>query len=145
MGHSSEVHGYILGDGDYAEHNRARIAALPENDTWPYLTRDLFAIPRPEHSYESHLISFGTVYNGVESAWEAWLGKFEALLRTLYWSDAHVYLQTELWGSHHYVWKSVRSAEEVNEGISGPVHTWAFSGGPRTGLRDKRADFNSQD
>lgn len=42
MGHFSIVHGCIYGCGD-AEDNRARINALPEQDSWPYLTRDLFA------------------------------------------------------------------------------------------------------
>jgi hypothetical protein len=91
MGHFSNVYGHISGCGD-PEESRAVINTLPEQDSWPYLTRDLFAIPTREHSYFDHLITFGTVYNGVERAWEEWLTKFESLLQRLDWGEAHVYL-----------------------------------------------------
>lgn len=143
MGHMSYLHGYIIGDYNYAQANRDCIANLPANDTWPYLTRDLFAVPAKEHSYDGQLISFGTAYNGVETNWEAWLSKFEALLRSMYWLEAHVYLQTEIWGAYHYVWKSTTSVEISRDGLELPVQRWTFSGGPRTGLRDMRGPSNA--
>jgi hypothetical protein len=128
VGHTSVVHGYIFGMGTNVSENVASIAALPEHDTRPYLTRDMFALPHMDHSYWDQLIAFGLVYNRVELWWEAWLEKFEALLRTMYWDEAHVYLQTDLWGSYHYVWTPLPIE------MSGPVQQWTFSGGPRTGL-----------
>lgn len=128
MGHISIVHGYIEGLGVHAHHNAERIAALPEHDTRPYLTRDMFAVPSMKHSYENQLITFGLVYNRVELRWQAWLEKFEALLRTMYWDEAHVYLQTDLWGSYHYVWSPLPVVSDL------PTQQWTFSGGPRTGL-----------
>jgi hypothetical protein len=139
MGHISIVHGYILGDGVYLPENRESFAALPEQDNRPYLTRDMFAFPSDEHTYEPQIITFGATYSGVEGHWESWLEKFEAILRTLYWSEAHVYLITEFWGAHHYIWKPTRTQEEWEAGNDGPVDRWVFSGGPRTGLRDHYA------
>jgi hypothetical protein len=118
IGSFSVVHGYINGPGDYADENRASIAALPADDTWPYLTRDLFAVPSQKHSYYEQLITFGTIYNGVERAWEGWLGKFEALLQTMYWYEARVHLETDSWGTYHYVWTSL-SPIAVKSGAPG--------------------------
>jgi hypothetical protein len=95
MGPPTEVFGYILGLDEFARENGERIAALPAQDTKPELTRDMFAVPWIEHSYLSQLIPFGLVYKNVEIVWEAWLTKFEALLRTMYWDEAHAYLHTE--------------------------------------------------
>jgi hypothetical protein len=135
MGHFTIVHGYINANEAFFEENTAVIAALPEEDSWPHLTRDLFVVPQKKHSYDGQIISFGTMYNGVETEWEQWLTKFERLLRSLYWDDAHVYLQTELWGSYHYVWKIIYPSEGTEEGFQLPLQQWTFSGGPRSGLR----------
>jgi len=134
-GHFSIVHGYICGIGD-PEESRVVIHALPEQDAWPYLTRDLFAIPAREHSYWDHLVTFGTIYNGVERAWEEWLEKFEALLQRLDWDEAHVYLQTDAWGSYDYHWKRTYTEVPQEDGDAIVISGWEFSGGPRTGLRD---------
>jgi hypothetical protein len=98
MSHDSIVHGYIYACDD-PEESRRVINTLPEQDARPHLTRDLFAIPTREHSRGDHLIAFGTIYNGVETAWEEWLEKFEALLQRLDWYEARVYLRTECWAA----------------------------------------------
>jgi hypothetical protein len=136
------VHGYIDAWEDYFEENAAIIASLPEEDTWPYLTRDLFAVPQQKHSYNGQIISFGTMYSGVEGDWEQWLSKFDSVLRRMYWDDAHVYLQSEVWGAYHYVWGAYHYVWEIiippeaaEEGLQLPLQEWKFSGGPRSGLR----------
>jgi hypothetical protein len=135
MGHFSIVYGSIYGRDD-SKDSRAVLDALPEQDSWPYLTRDLFSIPAPEHSYGDHLITFGTIYNGVETAWSEWLEKFEDLLQRLDWDKAHVYLEAESLGSYHYCWKRTCSEVLQESGDAMPVYGWEFSGGPRTGLRN---------
>ncbi len=88
------------------------------------------------------MIAFGNIYNGVERAWDQWLDKFEALLRTMYWFDAHVHLQTEMWGTYQYVWKSITPVP-LQEGTAAmPVQQWTLTGGPRTGIRDS---YSKQD
>jgi hypothetical protein len=52
----------------YEEQNRATLAALPEEDVWPYLTRDLFALPRLDHGNDELLITFGATYRSLP--WE---------------------------------------------------------------------------
>jgi hypothetical protein len=136
VGHFSVVYGYINGPGDYADENRASIDALPADDTWPPLTRDLFAVPSQGHFYWEQLITFGTIYNGVERAWEEWLGKFEALLRTMYWYEARVHLETDSWGTYHYVWTSLSPIAGKSSGPELPVQKWTFSGGPRSAIRE---------
>lgn len=136
MGHFTIVYGYINGLGDYSEENVRGILALPEVDTWPYLTKDLFAVPSREHSYWDQVFTFGNLYNGVERAWDQWLLKFEVLLRGMYWFEAHVHLQTEIWGAYHYIWKPLSPIDLKGDALSSPVQEWTFSGGPRTNIRE---------
>jgi hypothetical protein len=136
MGHFTKVYGYIYALGGHDGENAARIAALPETDTWPYLTRDLFAVPNRQHIYWDQLITFGSLYNGVERAWETWLSKFEALLRTMDWDEAHVFLETELWGSYHYVWEPLPYDDQPDKSAPLPIQRWKFSGGPRSNIRE---------
>ena len=142
MGHFTTLFGYINCDEDFFEENRESINALSADDTWPYLTRDLFAAPNSEHSYDGQLITFGTIYNGVERVWEEWLNKFEKLLRTMHWSDAHVYLQTEWWGNYHYTWQFLipNTASLMEDTTSPSSDHWDFFGGPRTRLRELYQD-----
>ncbi|HEV2458048.1 MAG TPA: hypothetical protein VGS80_06750 [Ktedonobacterales bacterium] len=129
MSHFTHVFGYILIDDSFAPENAGRINALPEADTHPALTRDPFALPGIQGSDPSQLIPFGRTHRSVETVWEAWLGKFEMLLRTLYWQEAHVYLRTECWRSFHYKWVPLPDAW--------PPQASTFSGGPRSGIRDQ--------
>lgn len=66
MGNATILNGYIVAYGENASLNAASIAALDRQDAWPYLTSDLFAVPDIEHSYNEHLISFGTVYKNFD-------------------------------------------------------------------------------
>ena len=61
MGYATILYGYILAYGENASLNAAHIAALGRQDAWPHLTSDLFAMPEMEHSYNDHLITFGTI------------------------------------------------------------------------------------
>jgi hypothetical protein len=122
--------------------NRASIDALPADDTWPYLTRDLFAVPSQKHSYYEQLITFGTIYNGVERAWEGWLGKFEALLQTMYWYEARVHLETDSWGTYHYVWTSL-SPIAVKSGAPGLYGVALYTPENTVGVTCRRCSIRS--
>lgn len=73
MGHFTELYGFIYGHGEHATENSASIAALPEHDTYPYLVRDMFAVPSMDHAYNEQLISFGLFYKSLETRWTQWL------------------------------------------------------------------------
>ena len=131
MGSFTTLHGYILGIGTHAAENAARIATLPEIDERPVpLPRGMFAVPANENNYWDQVIAFGLLYNGVQSHWEDWLAKFEALLRTLYWEEAHVYLETEDSGSYHFQWRVDPPEEEEAAAAfwQGPTVRWIYRG-----------------
>jgi len=147
MGHNSVVFGCILASEEAGillemhECNLATIAALPatsRDDVYPPLTRDMFSVPPETPGYNAVVTTFGASYNHVETAWPAWLAKFEGLLRRLYWDSVEVYLRTELVGNHHYHWRilSPRPPRDGDEAMTDDLplwgrRRWAFSGGPR--------------
>jgi hypothetical protein len=151
MGHQTLVHGYIrYTEGvERARLNREGIAALPEwsAEANPLVSRDMFA--QPHHGYLGELIPFGRIYNGVEGHWQRWREDFEALLRTLYWDEVEVWVQTEFWGEFHCSWsRRAPEDEEITEearedasiGMSldeplEPTTHWLYRGPERTVVR----------
>lgn len=116
--------------------NRQIIAALPEKDRFPYLTRAMFAIPgdEPEQgTYRSQIIHFAASMKEVEREWKKWLEKFEALLRKLYWFNAKVHLRAEVIGDFEYEW-TVDANQIVHflQDAPKPPTNWFFDGGPRS-------------
>ena len=103
MGHTTILHGYIrcVGGEEYDRLNGEGLDALPKwsAEAQPLISRDMFALSRA--GYQGPLIAFGRSYSGVESYWQRWREEFESLLRTLYWDEAHVWVETEWWGDFH--------------------------------------------
>ena len=143
MTQQSIVYGYIQGaEWMHADlhrlHrlNRQVIAALPENDTFPYLTRAMFAIPGEEPhqgTYRSQIIHFAASMKEVEQHWKEWLEKFEGLLRKLYWFNAVVQLRAEVLGDVDYEWTvdANQIVHYLNDNPKPPTQ-WFFDGGPRS-------------
>jgi hypothetical protein len=46
--------------------------------------RSMFGIPPEDRDYRTQVIPFGVSLNTIERRWEAWLERFEDLLRRLY-------------------------------------------------------------
>lgn len=87
--------------------NAAALAALYEDDSFPHLSRSMFAYPDDSlerGTYQTQIIHFAASYQAVEYHWEQWMAKFEALLKQMYWVSATVYLETELSGKHTFQW-----------------------------------------
>ncbi len=110
------------------------IAVLPEKDEWPFLSRTLFSVKENhtiQNTYRSQIITFGGSFKGIESDWEAWLAKFEDLLRKMYWETVYLHLLSEQLGFSHfeYSWQCEDGAYLPN--ATKPVEKWTFSGGPR--------------
>lgn len=112
--------------------NRKVIEALPEEDEFPPLIQDMFKVPAgPENSssilYRKQIIHFGASFNHFDSSYEEWVEKFEALLRKLYWHDAVIHLEMELFGVFELQWKA--SLDSIrNFGLENPepVQDWSF-------------------
>jgi hypothetical protein len=95
--------------------NAAALAALPVEDEWPWLIRGMFALPAawPQGTYRSQVIHFGASLKDEpqdRAAWDCWLGKFETLLRQLYWWSAALHLRTEFDPDRVYEWLPTNAA-----------------------------------
>jgi hypothetical protein len=142
MARQSIIYGYVQGaewmsSDIHRLHrlNRETIAALPEKDTFPELSRGMFAVPAdasdPSAS-RNQIIHFGASIYEVELEWRRWLEKFEALLRKLYWFNAVVHLRTEMIGDHEYDWTV--DANQIVHFFNDPPRAatkWFFDGSPR--------------
>jgi hypothetical protein len=142
MGHESTIYGAILSPdwkheafARLYEHNNAEILALPEEDSWPFLTRRMFAIGGDnvvDGRYRSQVIHFGATFKAVEWEWHEWLPKFESLLARLFWYDVYLHLRTELVGNYDYSYSAVAPSDRFYRREPPlPADHWTFRGGPR--------------
>lgn len=135
MGHEVIIFGCINGADAAHLHakNAAVIAALPAEDEWPFLVRGMFALPErwPFGTYRAHVIHFGASFKDEPSdhaVWDTWLGKFEAVLRRLYWWSATLHLQTEFEAARVYEWLPTTAALHLMVGDQlQPVQEWERS------------------
>ena len=107
----SEKHKHLLPD-----HNENVINELPSDDSWPHLTRSMFALPEKgaQGRYQAQIIHFGlsmkdepplspSAAYDPQHGWPkkdrqsvyGWLAKFENVLRRLYWYGANVHATTD--------------------------------------------------
>lgn len=95
-------------------HRRANWSAVQNlplgvDDEWSLLCREMFSMPGEDvfsGTYQTQLIHFAASYKAVEYEWENWLKQFEALLKSMYWVNATVHLETELSGKHTFHWQA---------------------------------------
>lgn len=118
------------------QQNLLAISTLPDDDTWPFLSRSFFSSSTHsfQTTYKSQIIHFGGSFKQIEFDWEAWLTKFEALLSKMYWDEVHLHLFSEQCGFswYHYAWKDENEDKAIYPDHPHPVANWTFSGGPRT-------------
>lgn len=94
-------------DAQRREHNRNALAHLPAAEHFQFLNREMFAVPdfqQPKGNFLTEVVHFGSSYEGVEYEWDTWVAQFESLLTQMYWTSAVVHLETELRGTHSFVW-----------------------------------------
>lgn len=131
MGQRSIIYGCIVGPfipNKLAGLNREVLNSLPEEDEWPFLTRNMFSIVEG-YTYDNQIIRVGTSLKAVEYEWNEWLAKFEGLLRRLCWTNAYLHLVTVMGGPYAYHWEAQDYTEAVT--ASRPIARWNFEGGPR--------------
>lgn len=92
---------------------------LPSAEDWPLLSREMFAAS-PDGldigSVHTDVIHFGSSYKAIEHEWNEWLAQFESLLRNMYWVSATVHLETELNGTHTFIWEPDAAFHAPNRG-----------------------------
>ena len=123
MSHEAILYGRIVGatrrpGADYFalhERNRAVLNRFRREDDWPCLVRGMFALPagHPQGTFRRQVIHFGaSIKDAPENRgiWDEWLGKFEALLRQLYWWSAVVHLATDFERDRVFEWRPTDAA-----------------------------------
>jgi len=146
MAHNTKIYGFINGptwrsDDFYRLHrlNASVISSLPEIDKeFPFINQSMFSIPDEQGIFRQQIITFGASYKTLEYEWDVWLGKFENILKSLYWWEAKIHADFELMGKYDYEWKT--DPDEIGEknwhaDPPMPCVKWSFnSNGPRTFL-----------
>lgn len=92
--------------------NQKAIQMLPSSldFDFPLLCREMFSMSGGDSddifsgTYHTQIIHFAASYRAIEYEWESWIGKFEEVLRSMYWMSATVHLETELSGKHTFNW-----------------------------------------
>ena len=97
-----------------AKANRDALLELPSADSWPLLSREMFAATDHATDIDIHteVVHFGASYRGIEYEWQVWIEQFEALLRKMYWVTVTVHLETEMSGTHSFVWETNHAYHE---------------------------------
>lgn len=116
MGHQIVIYGMIEGASLVGERirtlqtrNEEIIQCLPDEDEWPWLTREMFAVPgkTPQGTYREQIIHFGLTLKDDPSesiqnyetrdreCVAGWVAKFEKLLSQLYWISVNLHIHTD--------------------------------------------------
>lgn len=128
MGTIATIYGCIFCYGgprreELARTNEEALRSLPEEDRYPPLTRNMFALTATDYPqpgfYKYQMIHFGASLKEDGEEWDVWLKKFERLLARLEWDKAELHLSLEVRGRFDYTW------------IKPPDQAVQFSGGPR--------------
>lgn len=102
MSFQSIVHGRII-SGSLIDKNKKYIDSLNENQTFPWITKEMFLV-QDRFCFNNPIIVFGATYKQVEDDWTSWIIKFENILDNLDFLTAKVELDTEITGIHHFFW-----------------------------------------
>lgn len=103
-------------------HNHKVIRNLKNDDEWPPLSREMFAITcnsnneiyRPNMEYSGRIIHFGANLKSVEYELNEWIVKYEKLLSKLIWLESKVHFQTEYAELQTLSWRVNLNSYKVN-------------------------------
>jgi hypothetical protein len=141
VGHEAIISGRIIGASWRVgerftwthDLNREALTAAPLNDDWPWVVRGIFALPAPypEGTYRRQVIHFGLSIKddpANPSIWDVWLGKFESVLRRLYWWSASAQIETEFGPLQVFEWVPTEAARgRLYDDPPQPVVDWMRS------------------
>ncbi len=142
MDQESIVYGCIkdsltsLRDSERIRANREAMLSLPHADEWPFLAQEMFSIPQldsPTANYQTEVMHFGASYKAVEYEWDQWIAQFESLLSKMYWVSATVHLETELSGTHTFIWEANGSGHKPGSGNMRVRCEWSHEGALKAG------------
>lgn len=116
MGVQTIIHGHIILEGD-CEKSRQYIKNLKADNNYPYLSSEMFSLGASEspYFYRNPVISFGVSYKEMEDELDAFLLKFENILRNIEFESARLHMETEFFGNYNFYWASKAWTKSVNE------------------------------
>jgi hypothetical protein len=138
MSHEAIIYGRVVGAtwrvGDrYTwthDLNREALGLVPEDDDWPWVVRGIFAVPAlyPHGTFRRQVIHFGLSVKddpNNRGIWDVWLGKFETVLRLLYWWSAVVHLETDFEPPRVFKWVPTDAAMgRLHDEPPQPISEW---------------------
>jgi hypothetical protein len=144
MSEASWVYGCIIYRGapatvrQYCELNKDAIENLPDtiDRKSNLLTKNMFTVPMPQEDgfYRYQMIHFAASYNYLDAYWQTWFNNFEALLRTLYWSEANVHVKIYGLDEQNLYWKADMSP--IHEDPPQPIKEWELQSLPYSAASD---------
>lgn len=141
MGHEAIIYGRIVGASWRVgerftrthDLNSEAVAAVPADDDWPWVVRGIFALPAPypHGTYRRQIIHFGLSIKDEPAdrgVWDVWLGKFEDVLRRLYWWSAAAHIATDFEPPRVVEWAPTEAATgRLYDDPPQPVVEWVRS------------------
>lgn len=110
-------------------HNHKVIGSLKNDDEWPPLSKEMFAITsnhnneiyRPNLEYSGRIIHFGANLKSVEYELKEWVIKYEKLLSELIWLESKVHFQTEYSELQTLTWRVDLNTYDIIHDQSFPI------------------------
>jgi hypothetical protein len=143
MGHEVVVYGVIVGAsyrpgdefGKLQDRNERIIRSLKRDEDWPWVDLSIFSLPGPYPlgSYRRQIIHFGLSLKDDPSTfpawWDEWLGKFEAVLTSLYWTSVRLHVDRDFEPARQeYAWvPTAEAAALLRDDFPRPVASWERS------------------
>ena len=147
MSHEAVIYGVIVGTTLHVSAgyrtlqtlNEKIIRSLPTDDHHPSVDVSIFALPGPQlvGTYRSQLIHFGLtlsentspIFTDDGQYWDwhyVWIGKFEAVLKQLYWTSARVILESDFNPRRReFTWKPTDEAlQRMYDEPYAPIAAW---------------------
>lgn len=137
MGEIAVVTGRILTfSQDQNLLNLQVISELPsQSEDYSNFTREMFTTNTIKGK-DSYVLGLARSYKNIECRWENWISDFELILKKMKWDTVSVYLETEFFGTHQYMWLSKyydRNRSVKRKFVDGMVESddWYFGKGFR--------------
>lgn len=114
MGYQSIVHGRITLDSDFKK-SQEFIKSIGKNNEYTHMTAEMYGLGITEITYDQKpVIVFGATYKQIEYDWSCFVLEFESVLRNISFDTAKITLETEIYGTYNFFWKSKHTKESFD-------------------------------
>lgn len=147
MGRETILHGRIALTYDRMEQNasKAFISTLKNDDNYPWIRNEMFSFGPKEvpYYYQRPVIGFAANYKALEPVFTAFIIKFEHVLRNIAFQDVKLQMETEIYGTFNFYWRSKKYDLSVDtEDNLIETDEWFFGQGFRSMYGTMDSDHN---